>query len=97
MVDLCPVVKWWSENGTKKSLFMVQNVGYLNSLPNQLTLPYCPVFRWIWYSDGYCTCLDEDGVKNTSSMTELSLQVDVDGNVDIELSLEDAIKESWIA
>ena len=26
MVDLCPVVKWWSENETEKSLFMVQNV-----------------------------------------------------------------------
>ena len=44
MVDLCLVVslvfKWWSENQTSKSLFMVQNVWYLNGLPSHVTLPF---------------------------------------------------------
>ena len=40
MVDLCPVVKWWSENLTEKGLFMVQNVRYSNGPPSHVTLPF---------------------------------------------------------
>ena len=41
MVDLCPVVKWWSETWTEKSLFMVKNVWYYsNGPPNHMTLPF---------------------------------------------------------
>ena len=53
-----------SENRTEKSLFVVQNVRYLNSPPSHETLPFeyqipILVFRWILYSgvkysDGYC-------------------------------------------
>ena len=53
MVDLRPVVrwsvfKWWSENQTAKSLFMVQNVWYLKGSPSHLNTghPYCPVFKY---------------------------------------------------
>ena len=66
MVDLCPVVKWWSENRSEKSLFMVQMSGIW--MVRQVTWlyhlntrhPYCLVFRWIrysgvQYSDGYCS------------------------------------------
>ena len=34
------ILEWWSENWTEKSLFMVQNVWYLNGLPSDLTLPF---------------------------------------------------------
>ena len=40
--------------------FMVQNVRYSNGPLSQVTLPfvyghpYCPEFRWIRYSDGFC-------------------------------------------
>ena len=34
------VFKWWFENWTEKSLFMVQNVRYLNGLPSHITLPF---------------------------------------------------------
>ena len=65
MVDLCPVVKWssiqmvvWKR--TEKSLFMVQNVQYLNVSPSHVTFPFeyrtprlsvfkCSVFRWLLY------------------------------------------------
>ena len=34
------VFKWWPENRTEKSLFMVQNVLYSNDLPSHMPLPY---------------------------------------------------------
>ena len=40
MVDLYPVTKWWSENRTEKSLFMIQNVQYLKVPPSHMTLPF---------------------------------------------------------
>ena len=45
MVDLCPVAKWsvfkwWSENRTEKSLFMVQNVQYSTGPPSHVTLTF---------------------------------------------------------
>ena len=47
MVDLCkvrlsngPVFKWWSENRTEKSLFIVLDVQYLNGPPSHVTLPF---------------------------------------------------------
>ena len=57
-------VKVWKPDW--KSLFMVQNVQYLNGLPSHVTLPFefrTPILfsiRWIpysgvQYSDGYCT------------------------------------------
>ena len=69
MVDLCPMVKWsgiqmvaWKPDW--KTLFMVQNVRYLNGLPSHVTLPFeyqTPTLSdnsdesGIQYSDGYCS------------------------------------------
>ena len=40
MVDMCPVVKWWSENRTEESLLKIQNVKYSNGPLSHMTLPF---------------------------------------------------------
>ena len=57
MVDLCRVVKWWSENRTEKACLWSKMSGYLNVLPSHVTLPFeyrTPKLSGVRYSDCHC-------------------------------------------
>ena len=90
MVDLCPVVKLWSENRTEKASFwskisgiwMVRQVTWHYHLNNRH--PYCRVFRCIRYSGVRylvvavaCSCKNKKlPVKNSRFLQYIS-QIDV--------------------